>query len=54
MVGNQQQKTQRTRNPDNPIEAGGDDIGDIDHSVELGGIDHVSSETWDGNMARKL
>lgn len=47
-------KARHTRNADNAVKGRGDNIGGVNHSVELGGIDHVSSKARDCSVTREL
>jgi len=47
-------KARRTRDPDDTIEGCSDQIGGVNHPVELGRIDHVSSESWNPGVTREL
>jgi len=47
-------KTRHTRKADKAVKGRGNNIGGVDHSVELGGIDHVSGKTRDRSVAREL
>ena len=49
-----ERKARRTCNADKAIKGRGNNIGGVNHSVKLGGIDHVSGKTRDRSVAGEL
>jgi hypothetical protein len=47
-------RARRTCNPNNAIKDRSNNIGGINHSVELSGVNHISGETRDRGVAREL